>query len=222
MLQLPHAIVGAARAITPTGAAISVCFCMSDLRVRWWFCRSADGAGRRTSDADVIMVWMCLRSVVEDFASGSKKPNALGRPRSCAPTPWCSCRLSSRGQASVSDLPRLVDPLSVPEGANAGPPRPGGPRERAYRRASRGGTYCGEVPDETFVIDPRDWISPPFIACPFCGAEEFGVLMITRSSYVRRCRACMKDEQFGLPALAKKILYLDQFAISKLMKVLHP
>jgi transcription elongation factor Elf1 len=89
-------------------------------------------------------------------------------------------------------------------------------------RASRGSTYCWDVPDESFVLDPRDWISPPFIACPFCGAEEFGVLMITRSGYVRRCRACMKDEQFRLPALAKKILYLDQFAISKLMKVLHP
>jgi transcription elongation factor Elf1 len=78
------------------------------------------------------------------------------------------------------------------------------------------------VTDETFVLDPREWISPPFITCPFCGAEEYGVLMITGSRYVRRCRACMKDEQFRLPALTKRILYLDQFAISKLMKVLHP
>jgi transcription elongation factor Elf1 len=75
---------------------------------------------------------------------------------------------------------------------------------------------------KTFVLDPRDWIRPPFITCPFCGAEEYGVLMISGSGYVRRCRACMKDEQFRLPALAKKVLYLDQFAISKLMKVLHP
>lgn len=46
--------------------------------------------------------------------------------------------------------------------------------------------------------------------------------MITGSGYVRRCRACMKDQRFDLPALDKKLLYLDQFAISKLMKVLHP
>lgn len=41
-----------------------------------------------------------------------------------------------------------------------------------------------------FLIDPRDWILPPYIVCPVCGEEEYGVLMITGRGYVRRCRAC--------------------------------
>lgn len=75
---------------------------------------------------------------------------------------------------------------------------------------------------DSFVLDPRDFITPPYIRCPFCGAAEFGVLMVTARSYRRRCRACMKDEGYDLPPLDKKVVYLDQFAISQMMKVLHP
>src|SRR4051794_11737159 len=75
---------------------------------------------------------------------------------------------------------------------------------------------------DTFVLDPRDWITPPYRTCPACGADEFGVLMMADHRYFRRCRACMTDESFALPPLEKKVLYLDQFAISNLMKVIHP
>jgi len=76
--------------------------------------------------------------------------------------------------------------------------------------------------ERSFVIDPRDWITQPFTTCPFCGEELFGLLMVSRHGYVKRCRGCMKDEQFGLPVIEKRVLYLDQFAVSNLMKVLHP
>jgi hypothetical protein len=77
--------------------------------------------------------------------------------------------------------------------------------------------------EESFIFDPRVFISPPYLDCPFChAAGEFGVLMISGNGYVRRCRSCMEDERFELPAIEKKVLYLDQFAVSNLMKVLHP
>jgi hypothetical protein len=46
--------------------------------------------------------------------------------------------------------------------------------------------------------------------------------MVVGSGYVRRCRKCMEAERFDLPELSKKVLYLDQFAISNMMKALHP
>lgn len=76
---------------------------------------------------------------------------------------------------------------------------------------------------ESFVFDPRVFITGPFVDCPFCGAAgTFGVLVFGGGNgYTRRCRDCMKDKRFELPALEKKTLYLDQFAVSNLMKVLH-
>jgi ribosomal protein S18 acetylase RimI-like enzyme len=76
---------------------------------------------------------------------------------------------------------------------------------------------------ESFVFDPRAFITGPYIDCPFCGAgRTFGVLMLgSGTGYSRRCRECMKTKNFRLPALDKKVLYLDQFAVSNLMKVLH-
>jgi hypothetical protein len=41
---------------------------------------------------------------------------------------------------------------------------------------------------ERITIDPREFISGPFRKCPKCGAEQFGVLMVSGNLYVRRCR----------------------------------
>jgi hypothetical protein len=46
--------------------------------------------------------------------------------------------------------------------------------------------------------------------------------MIQPWHYVRRCRECWHSETFSLPELRKKVLYLDQFAISNMMKALNP
>jgi hypothetical protein len=71
-------------------------------------------------------------------------------------------------------------------------------------------------------FNPHDMISPPFKTCPSCGQEEFGVHLISRNQYMRRCRDCWHKQYFSLPKLQKKIIYLDQFVVSNLMKLDNP
>jgi hypothetical protein len=73
------------------------------------------------------------------------------------------------------------------------------------------------MPEKRF--DPRDLISPPWRTCPSCGKDKFGVIIISGSSLMRRCRDCLHKRENQLPALRKKIIYLDQFVISNLMKL---
>lgn len=81
---------------------------------------------------------------------------------------------------------------------------------------------------KSFVFDPRILISPPYIECPKCGAKEFGVLAIRKNYFLRRCKNCMypkgDDPEYMcyLPPINKKVIYLDQFAISEMMKLLNP
>lgn len=83
------------------------------------------------------------------------------------------------------------------------------------------GRQTGAMGD--FVFDPRVFILPPFKPCPKCGCEEcFGVLMIGGTQYTRRCRECWYDEKFPLPEVHKRVVYLDQMAISNMTKLLHP
>jgi hypothetical protein len=71
-------------------------------------------------------------------------------------------------------------------------------------------------------IDPRIFISPPFIECPKCKKlNSFGVLMISGHHYTRRCRECWFTETYKLPEIKKKIVYLDQFVISNMMKAIN-
>jgi transcription elongation factor Elf1 len=71
-------------------------------------------------------------------------------------------------------------------------------------------------------IDPRIFISPPFIKCPKCNKlNSFGVLMISGHHYTRRCRECWFTETYKLPEMKKKIVYLDQFVISNMMKAIN-
>ncbi len=78
------------------------------------------------------------------------------------------------------------------------------------------------------IFDPKIFINPPYKKCPQCGKESFGVLSIFSTHYTRRCRECFypkgteKSELFYLPELDKKVIYIDQFAISNMMKVLNP
>jgi hypothetical protein len=71
-------------------------------------------------------------------------------------------------------------------------------------------------------IDPRDFITSPYQQCPRCGHQAFGVLSIFERHYVRRCRDCWHTDRFELPPLEKKVIYVDQFAISNMMKALNP
>jgi hypothetical protein len=81
---------------------------------------------------------------------------------------------------------------------------------------------------KTVLFDPRTFISPPFIRCPKCGKDSFGVLMIHDNNYWRRCRDCLYPNPtdspaiYPLPKLNKKVIYIDQFVISNMMKALNP
>lgn len=73
-------------------------------------------------------------------------------------------------------------------------------------------------------IDPRDFIGGPFKACPQCGRQEFGVLVPTvgPDSYTRRCRTCWHTVDALLPEVEKKVIYIDQCALSNIMKLHSP
>jgi hypothetical protein len=77
-------------------------------------------------------------------------------------------------------------------------------------------------------FDPRLFVSPPYITCPKCGKKAFGVLTIASRHYSRRCKECLYPTSpepaavFTLPELHKRVIYIDQFAISEMMKSLNP
>lgn len=79
-------------------------------------------------------------------------------------------------------------------------------------------------------ISRKDFISGPYKKCPNhqCQAENsFGVFMPIGDSkaYSRECIYCGYKQSFDLPKIQKKIVYLDQFVISNLVKLLdklHP
>lgn len=72
----------------------------------------------------------------------------------------------------------------------------------------------------SFRFDVRDLISPPFIRCGACGRDESGVTGVGPHHLRRRCRRCGHSESRALPALCKKIVYIDQWAISDMAKAL--
>ena len=79
-----------------------------------------------------------------------------------------------------------------------------------------------------FTFDPRIFINPLYIECPNCKNNTFGILSIQEDRYFRRCKNCLyprADEKSictPLPNLKKKIIYIDQMAISNMMKALNP
>lgn len=78
------------------------------------------------------------------------------------------------------------------------------------------------LPRHRRVAKVKEFVSAPFIKCPDCEEDKFGVLMIFEHHYARRCINCWFDECFPLPKLRKCVVYLDQFVISNIMKELDP
>lgn len=70
-------------------------------------------------------------------------------------------------------------------------------------------------------FDRRMFVHGPFRTCPRCGSEEFGVFQVGGEGYSRRCRSCWFGSSFPLPRLSRKVVYIDQFAISNMMKALN-
>lgn len=75
---------------------------------------------------------------------------------------------------------------------------------------------------KTITIKPSMFVNKPFIKCPKCGGDEYGVLMINSRDYRRRCNLCMYSDSYKLPPLSKKIIYIDQNALSNMMKSINP
>jgi hypothetical protein len=62
--------------------------------------------------------------------------------------------------------------------------------------------------------------TPPFLDCPPCrAASTFGVLHIGGNEVRQRCQKCRFTAPTSLPTLDKKVIYLDQFAISNVYKI---
>ena len=76
--------------------------------------------------------------------------------------------------------------------------------------------------EQSFVFDPRMFITGPRRPCPRCGQAEFGTLSITNNVHTRRCGGCFHYEEETLPPLAKRMIYLDQMVISDIAKKLDP
>ena len=70
-------------------------------------------------------------------------------------------------------------------------------------------------------LDARIFVHAPFRACPRCGLNQFGVFQVAAEMYTRRCQACRFRGSFPLPRLSRKVVYVDQFAISNMMKTLN-
>lgn len=71
-------------------------------------------------------------------------------------------------------------------------------------------------------IDPKTFISPPYRQCPKCRQPDtFGTLMVNDDSFSRRCFNCRHTDSIPLPELNKQVIYIDQFAISNMMKALN-
>ncbi|MDF2531099.1 MAG: hypothetical protein K0Q65_680 [Clostridia bacterium] len=74
-----------------------------------------------------------------------------------------------------------------------------------------------------FMFDPKMFINEPYWDCPKCNANaSFGVISIGGNHYHRKCKECRYSEGYSLPELNKKIIYIDQFAISNMEKALNP
>jgi hypothetical protein len=78
------------------------------------------------------------------------------------------------------------------------------------------------------TINPADFIVGPYVSCPKCAKETLGILSIGPYGYLRRCKTCFSphpskgepDAYTMLPHLQKKIVYVDQFAISDMAKAI--
>jgi hypothetical protein len=59
---------------------------------------------------------------------------------------------------------------------------------------------------------------PPFRKCPKCKKESFGTLSVGSNNVTKRCKDCRCSHDEILPDVEKRVIYLDQFAVSELYK----
>lgn len=79
-----------------------------------------------------------------------------------------------------------------------------------------------ETRTKTITIDPKMFIGKPFTDCPKCKKQgTYGSLMISGGYHTKRCNECWYSQSYKLPPLDKKVIYLDQFVISNMMKAIN-
>lgn len=66
------------------------------------------------------------------------------------------------------------------------------------------------------------FVREPYRFCPDCRLYKFGVVMVSEDRLVRLCNECGYERIEYLPPVAKKVIYLDQNAISEMMKAINP
>ncbi len=74
-------------------------------------------------------------------------------------------------------------------------------------------------------LSRKDFIGKPYRRCSNCGHDAFGTVLIgggRGDSYSKECFYCGHREARKLPPITKKVIYLDQHAISNMMKALNP
>jgi hypothetical protein len=59
---------------------------------------------------------------------------------------------------------------------------------------------------------------PPFHKCPKCKKQSFGTLSVGGTVATKRCKDCKYSHGEILPDVDKRVVYLDQFAVSELYK----
>jgi len=109
-------------------------------------------------------------------------------------------------------------------------PCPCGSGKKHKKCCLAGNERKGALKRGGITITRRDFISGPYKQCPnqSCLSEDtFGVFINIEGSrsYMRECIKCGYRKSYALPQIKKKILYLDQFVISNLVKLLdksHP
>lgn len=73
-------------------------------------------------------------------------------------------------------------------------------------------------------------IEPPYIECPKCKRQTYGVLHVGARAYLRACADCQiknarlteKPGYFPLPKIKKRVIYLDQNILSGIVKAFRP
>lgn len=68
------------------------------------------------------------------------------------------------------------------------------------------------------LASPFMYELPPFRKCPKCKKDAFGTLSVGGTVVEKRCAACRYSHGESLPDLDKRVVYLDQFAVSELYK----
>jgi transcription elongation factor Elf1 len=140
--------------------------------------------------------------------AGVMRPGA-GHERKDAPASHHRLKSSFHGRSAIG-IAGLTESRCLPTGYPA-------PEDGIYTAA-----MISTKMADSGHFDARSFISSPYQICRKCGHKTFGILLIRNNHYTRRCRDCGHSGEFRLPELRRKIIYLDQFVVSNLMKLVTP